>query len=241
MRARFEVRAVAHGDRQPLLDQPHAFDRDAVGHRVKERRAIGFEIVRERIHADRRGHLRRQADREFRIRDHERRQHPRMKDDLLGVIAHVGDDGRAARPRSRSRPSSARRRRAPCRRRSRACTSPRDPRNPRSAASARPSARSPCQRRARCRRRMRSRRRAAARDTPRRRRDVRLDRVRLHVGEHLARRARRRGTTPPRCAIIGSAARPGSVTSSGRCMPSVAAGVGQLARCGRRRSGCAVG
>ena len=48
--------------------------------------------MRERVHADRRGHLRWQPDRELRILDHERRQHLRVKDDLLGVIAHIGDD-----------------------------------------------------------------------------------------------------------------------------------------------------
>ena len=34
-----------------VLDQPHAFDRDAVGERMVARRAIGFETMRKRIHA----------------------------------------------------------------------------------------------------------------------------------------------------------------------------------------------
>ena len=51
VRARFEVVAVLHGRRQVFLDQPHALDRDAVGERVIERRAIGLEAMRERVHA----------------------------------------------------------------------------------------------------------------------------------------------------------------------------------------------
>ena len=47
--------------RQLFLDQPHALDRDAVGERMIERRAVRFETVRQRIHAGGRRDLRRQA------------------------------------------------------------------------------------------------------------------------------------------------------------------------------------
>ena len=57
-----EVLAVGEGLRQVLEDQPHAFDRDAVGHRMIARRAIGFEAMRERVHAGAGGDEGRHAD-----------------------------------------------------------------------------------------------------------------------------------------------------------------------------------
>ena len=67
VRARLEVLAVGHRLRQVLEHQPHAFDRDAVGHRVIARRAIGFEAMRERIHAGAGGDDGRHADGQLRI------------------------------------------------------------------------------------------------------------------------------------------------------------------------------
>ena len=88
--SRFAPSRTATGSHS--LIEPDAFDGDALGHRVEVRRTVGLEIVRERIHADRGGYLGRQADRELRILDHQSGKHLRVKDDLLGVIAHIGDD-----------------------------------------------------------------------------------------------------------------------------------------------------
>ena len=112
-------RAVRHRARQPLLDEPHALERDAVGDRVIEparSRPRGCATSASMPVAA--VIVRRQADRQLRIRDHDRRQHLRMEDDLLRVVAQVGDHRRRGRPRSRCRRWSAPRRSAPCRRRS---------------------------------------------------------------------------------------------------------------------------
>ena len=87
---------VGDGDRQPLLDQPHAFQRDPLAERMEEGAAIGFQAVRQRIHAGPRRDLGRQADGEFRIGNHHLGQHQRVEDDLLGVVAGIGDDRGAA-------------------------------------------------------------------------------------------------------------------------------------------------
>jgi hypothetical protein len=94
--AGLDIRAVLIGARQIFLDQPEALERDALAHRVVERRRIGFEAMRERIHAcARRDHLR-HADRQFRIADRDTRQEFRVEDDLLGMRLGIGDDGGAA-------------------------------------------------------------------------------------------------------------------------------------------------
>ncbi len=90
--ARDQIGAVGDRDRQVLLHQPHAFDGDAVGEGVVRGRAVGLEVVRKRIHAGRRGDALGQAHRQRRIGQHDARQHPRVKDDLLGVGRLVGDD-----------------------------------------------------------------------------------------------------------------------------------------------------
>ena len=103
VRPRFDVRSVRHCDWQPVFDEPHTFERDAIGHRVIERRAIGFKVVRKRIHPDGRSDMRRKSDRQLRICNHQCRLHPRMENNLLGVIAHIGDHGGASHLRSRAR------------------------------------------------------------------------------------------------------------------------------------------
>ena len=96
VRARLEVVAVGDRLRQILEDEPHALDRDAVGHRMVARRAIGFEAMGERVHAGAGGDEGRHADGELRIADHHARHHLRMEDHLLGVRRLVGDDAGAA-------------------------------------------------------------------------------------------------------------------------------------------------
>ena len=95
-RARLDVGAGLHRARQIVLDEPHALDRDAVGERMEARGAIGFETMRQRIHADASGEARRQADRQLGVENRDSRHHPRMEDDLLGVRRLVGDDAGAA-------------------------------------------------------------------------------------------------------------------------------------------------
>ena len=48
-----------------------------------ERRAVRFEIVRERVHADRCSHVRRQPERQLRIGDYQRRLHARVKSEAM--------------------------------------------------------------------------------------------------------------------------------------------------------------
>ena len=65
--------------------------------------AIGFEAVRQRIHACCRCDMRRQPDGEFRVGDHFHGKHLRMEDNLLLVVAFIHDDRGAADFRSRAR------------------------------------------------------------------------------------------------------------------------------------------
>ncbi|MNI94128.1 hypothetical protein D3C73_1521790 [compost metagenome] len=44
--ARLQIGAIGDCLRQIFLDEAHAFQRDACRHRMKDRRTIGFEIVR---------------------------------------------------------------------------------------------------------------------------------------------------------------------------------------------------
>ena len=90
--AGLDVGAVVIGARQELLDQPHAFERDALAHGVVEGRGIGFEAMRERVHASAgRDHFR-HADGQFRVADDDARQEFRMEDDLLHMGFGIGDD-----------------------------------------------------------------------------------------------------------------------------------------------------
>ena len=101
--ARIEIAPLLHRLRQVLLDQPHAFERHALRQRMIERRAVGLEAVGERIHAGRRGQLRRQPDGELGIEDRHLRHDRRMEDDLLLVRLGMRDDAGAADFRSRAR------------------------------------------------------------------------------------------------------------------------------------------
>ena len=85
LRARLEIGAVGAGARQVGRDQPHAFESDAVGERVKAGRAKCLEAVHEGVHAGRGGHRPRQADRQLRIQDHDSRHHLRVEDNFLLV------------------------------------------------------------------------------------------------------------------------------------------------------------
>jgi hypothetical protein len=66
--ARLDVVGVGGHLGQVLERQPHALDGDAVGQRVIARRAIGFEAMRQRVHAGAGGDEGRHADRQFRDR-----------------------------------------------------------------------------------------------------------------------------------------------------------------------------
>ena len=56
VRARLDVLAVRTGARQEAVDQPHAFERDAVGERMESRRAERLEAMDEGVDAGGRGH-----------------------------------------------------------------------------------------------------------------------------------------------------------------------------------------
>ena len=94
--ARLDVAAVLDRTRQVLLHQPHALDGDAFGIGMVAGRAVGFEAVDEGIHAGAGGELGRQADRQLGIGNDDRRHHLGMEDHLLGVRLLVGDHRGAA-------------------------------------------------------------------------------------------------------------------------------------------------
>ena len=83
MGARCYVAAVAHGNGQPLLDQTHTFDCNALGHRMVSRDAVGLETMCQRIHPGPGGNMRRQTYGKRRVFDDDRWQHLRVKDDLF--------------------------------------------------------------------------------------------------------------------------------------------------------------
>ena len=103
--AGFQVVAVGAGRRQPFLDQAHAFQRDAIGHGMKQRAAVGLHVVGQRVHSHRRGQVRRQARGQLRVLDDDARQHLRVKNDAFGMVLEIGDDTGSthlgASPRSR--------------------------------------------------------------------------------------------------------------------------------------------
>ena len=62
MAARFEIAALLIGALQPAMDQPQPFGGDAVGHRVEAGGTIGFEAMRQGVHAGGGGDVPGQAD-----------------------------------------------------------------------------------------------------------------------------------------------------------------------------------
>jgi hypothetical protein len=78
---------VLRRPRQEFLDEPQPLDRDALGHRVEGRRAIGLEAMGEGVHPGRGRQVRRQPERQLGIEDHLRGQHPGMEDHLLHAEA----------------------------------------------------------------------------------------------------------------------------------------------------------
>ena len=91
-----EVRAILASRGEPLLHQPDPFERDPLRQRMEHRRAEGLQVVGEGVHPHRGGDMRGQSHGQLRVGDHRHRQHLRVKDDLLGVIPHVGDHRRAS-------------------------------------------------------------------------------------------------------------------------------------------------
>ena len=100
--SRLQVAAVAIGDGQRPRGDADAFERDAVAQRVVLGRQIRLDVVRERVHAGRRGDRRRQVERELRIGEHASGEQPRREDDLLDVRLVVRHHRRAAHLRSRA-------------------------------------------------------------------------------------------------------------------------------------------
>jgi hypothetical protein len=81
------------------------FERNSLAHRVIERRGIGFQAMRKRIHAGTHRDDLRHADGEFRIADRHCRKQFRMEDDLLDVGDRIGQHAGATdfRPRTSRR------------------------------------------------------------------------------------------------------------------------------------------
>ncbi len=96
LQPRLDVGALTDRTRQVLLHQAHAFQRDALGHGMEQRRAERLQAVRQRVHAGGGGDLRRQADRQLGVENHQRRQHAHVEDDALDMRRVVGDHRGAA-------------------------------------------------------------------------------------------------------------------------------------------------
>ena len=94
LQAGLDVIALLGRARQEVLDQTHAFQRDAFRHRVVDRRTEGFQVVRQRIHTGSGGQLGRQANGQLGIQQHDTRDHFLVEDDPLDVVFVVGDHHR---------------------------------------------------------------------------------------------------------------------------------------------------
>ena len=90
-----EVGAVRDRARQRRLDQSHAFERQAVGHRMMEGATIGLEIVRERVHPGRGRHVGGQAQGQLGIGDAHLGHEPSMEQGLFHLQCFIDDGGRA--------------------------------------------------------------------------------------------------------------------------------------------------
>ena len=98
-----DIAAVFIGARQGLGGQAHAFQGDALGHRVIGRGAQGLEAMHEGVDAGGRRNVRRQAERQFGIAEHDGRQHGGVEDDRFDLDRFVGDDAGAPHFRARAR------------------------------------------------------------------------------------------------------------------------------------------
>ena len=215
--------------RQVLLDQARAFDGDAFGHRMVAGRAIGFEAMRQRVHARRRRQIGRQADRQLGIADRDRRHHLRMEDDLLGVGRLLRDDAGAAdlgAGAGGGRHGDDRRDAVRIGARPPVADVLEVPHRPRLAGHEGDDL-ADVERRA-----------AAERDDAvvaagaedgDAGGDVAFDRIGLDVGKHVRRPGRRRASASSACATAGNLATPGSVTSSGRDAPTLFSASGSSA------------
>ena len=73
-----------------------AFERDAVAQRVVGRRQVALDVVRQRVHAGGGGHRRRQAERQLGVGEHHLGQDLRREDHALDVRVVLADDAAAA-------------------------------------------------------------------------------------------------------------------------------------------------
>ena len=96
MGAGVKVIRVGVDFRQVFKHQPHAFQRDALGHRVVEGRGIGLKAMRQRVHAGACGDEFGHADSQCRVADGDDGQQFGVEDDLLLVGDRVGQNARAA-------------------------------------------------------------------------------------------------------------------------------------------------
>ena len=94
--ARLQIGAVGISAGQVVLDQPHAFQRDALAHRVVMRAGVRLDAMGKGIQPGAGGNELRHADGQFGVHDDLSGEHPRVKDDLLLVAFGVGYDARAA-------------------------------------------------------------------------------------------------------------------------------------------------
>ena len=89
--ARDQIITGTIGMRQIFDHQPHSLKRYALAHRVIMRAGIGLDTMRKGIKPGSGRDEIRHANGEFRIADHDRRQHFGVKDDLLHMADRIGD------------------------------------------------------------------------------------------------------------------------------------------------------
>ena len=95
--ARLPGSRTAVGSARAAMRVP--FERDAVAERVVGRRQVALDVVRQRVHAGRRGHRGRQAERQLRVGEHRLGEDLRREHDALDVRVVLADDD-AERPTS---------------------------------------------------------------------------------------------------------------------------------------------
>ena len=94
--ARLNVAGLTHRNRQGAGADAHAFQSDAVAHRVIGGAEIGLDVVRHRIHAGGGGHVGGQGERKFGIGEYRLGQQTRREHDPLDVRVVLRHHARAA-------------------------------------------------------------------------------------------------------------------------------------------------
>ena len=96
MRAGFHIIRVGIDLRQVFQHQPHAFQRDALRHRMVERAGIGFQAMGKGIHPRAGGDEARHAHGQLGVADGDGGKQFRVEDDLLLVGLRIGQNPGAA-------------------------------------------------------------------------------------------------------------------------------------------------